>query len=33
MITWIAITKLLIRQNDVEEDAENSKDYLAMHVY
>ena len=33
MIIWVAITKLLIRQNDEDEDAENSKDYLAMHVY
>lgn len=33
MITWVAITKMLIKQNNVEEDPEKSADYLAMHVF
>ena len=33
LITWIAITKLLIKQNNEKEDAEKASDYLAMHVY
>lgn len=30
---WIAITKLLIKQNNEHEDAEKASDFLAMHVY
>jgi len=30
---WVAITKLLIKQNGVAEDAENAKDYIAMHAF
>jgi hypothetical protein len=33
IVTWVAITKLLVKQQGVDEDAENAKDYLAMHVY
>ncbi len=33
IITWVAITKLLIKQNNIEEDPEKSTDYLAMHVF
>jgi len=33
VITWIAITKLLIKQHGEHEDEEKSKDYMAMHVY
>lgn len=32
-ITWIAVTKMLIKQNNEQEDAEKASDYLAMHVY
>ena len=27
------MTKLLVKQNGVDEDAENGKDFLALHVY
>ena len=31
---WVSITKLLVKDPvHGEEDAENAKDYLAMHVY
>ena len=33
MISWIAITKLLIKQGNEQEDAEKATDFLAMHVY
>lgn len=33
LITWISITKILIKQNNENEDAEKATDYLAMHVY
>lgn len=33
LVCWIAITKLLIKQNNENEDAEKATDFLAMHVY
>ena len=33
IITFVAVTKLLVKQNGVDEDAENGKDFLALHVY
>lgn len=30
---WVAITKLLVKQNNIEEEPEKSTDYLAMHCY
>jgi hypothetical protein len=33
LICWVALTKLLIKQNNVEEDPEQASDYLAMHVF
>ena len=32
IFVWVAVTKLLIKQFDAEEDVEKSTDYMAMHA-
>lgn len=33
IICWVVVTKMLVVQNNIHEDEEKSKDFMALHVY